>query len=222
MPPKADDKKKSGAVTDPSLCGVPTPGPKYKLKTLVGYKQHCISKDRGPAYSFGLNRFPQPLCRSPGPIYMLPGIKPNGFVHGLPTNIINKTVSPGPKYLPKTPPIRPGYSIKWRTNPRAGLVTPAPYYIKSVFDGPAFKIGLPTPGIRCPAGPGPSVPYTLDAIKPNSPAYSIGLPQPHKPLCRSPGPKYNPQLFDLSPKYSFGVKHSLCSPPMIVECDDRC
>lgn len=217
MPPP-----KRQAITDPSLCVTTVPGPKYKLKPLVGHKDHCISKDRGPAYTHGLKHELQELCRSPGPIYKLSGIRLNGFVHGLPTNVINKTVSPGPKYYLPTPPRRPAFTIKFQTNPRSRLITPAPYYIKSTFDGPKFKLGLPTPPLKCPGGPGPSVPYSLQTIKPRAPIYSIGLPQPHKPLCRSPGPKYNPELFDLSPKYSFGIKHSLCSPPMIVECDDRC
>ncbi|KAI4504197.1 hypothetical protein M0802_000668 [Mischocyttarus mexicanus] len=219
---KTGDMTKSVKITDVSLCGVPSPGPKYKLKTLVGHKNHCISKYRNPAFTFGLRETSEDSCRSPGPKYMLPGLEPNGFKHGLPLKITDKSVSPGPKY--SLPPSRSGpmFSLKWRTKYKKGCVTPGPYNVKHIFYGPSFSIGLRIPGLKCVGGPGPSVPYNLDMIKPVSPMFTIGLLQSYKGICRSPGPKYNPKRLDLSPQYSFGVKHSICLPPNITECDDRC
>lgn len=58
------------------------PGPKYKLKTLVGYKNHCISKYRNPAYTFGGCRLIFEVPDSPGPKYMIEKRKLNGFTFG--------------------------------------------------------------------------------------------------------------------------------------------
>lgn len=85
-----------------------------------------------------------------------------------------------------------------------------------------FNRGHRYPDLKCIGGPGPSSRYALDVIKPRSPMFSLGLPLPDKDICKSPGPKYNPKLLDLSPKFSFGMKHSVCAPPHIVECDDKC
>lgn len=60
------------------------PGPKYQLKTLVGYKEHCLSKYRNPSYTFGHRRPGLRKCEVPGPKYVLPTLfKPDGFSFGL-------------------------------------------------------------------------------------------------------------------------------------------
>lgn len=54
------------------------PGPKYDLRPVVGYKDHCHSKVREPAYTIGKAKRGQKIpCVGPGPnkyYYQLPGI----------------------------------------------------------------------------------------------------------------------------------------------------
>lgn len=85
-----------------------------------------------------------------------------------------------------------------------------------------FYRGVRLPDDKCIGGPGPAGPYTLDVVKPRSPMFSIGFFHRYKDICKSPGPKYNPKLLDLSPKFSFGMKHSVCAPPYFSECDEKC
>lgn len=58
------------------------PGPKYQLKTLVGYKDHCISRHRNPAYTFGGRHIILEMIESPGPKYMIEERRPKGFTFG--------------------------------------------------------------------------------------------------------------------------------------------
>jgi len=58
------------------------PGPKYRLKTLVGHKDHCISRYRNPAYTFGGRRVIFEVAKSPGPKYMIKEHRPKGFTFG--------------------------------------------------------------------------------------------------------------------------------------------
>ncbi|XP_046821729.1 outer dense fiber protein 3-like [Vespa crabro] len=229
MPPKVaktanvgGDTIESKKITNAAICGIPSPGPKYKLKTLVGHEDHCISKYRNPAYTFGIRRMPEDTCKGPGPKYMLPEEKLKGFTHGFLLKTTDKTCGPGPKYFIPSPPSGPMFSLGWRTKYRSDCASPGPYDIKNIFPGPSFTIGVRLPDLKCIGGPGPSGMYTLDVIKPRSPMFSLGFLHPDKDICKSPGPKYDPKLLDLSPKFSFGMKHSVCAPPYIVECDDKC
>ena len=76
-------------------------------------------------------------------------------------------------------------------------------------------------GGGCLGGPGPSPPFSIDPVKPKAPAYTLGYRQTGSGICATPGP-YNPHEPPRSPAYSFGVKHSPCSPPYITPCDDMC
>lgn len=69
--------------------------------------------------------------------------------------------------------------------------------------------------------PGPKL-YNDALVAQRSPMYSVTFRRDEKIICRSPGPKYNPKPPKLQPMFSFGIKHSECSPPYIVECDDQC
>ncbi|CAB0039819.1 unnamed protein product [Trichogramma brassicae] len=58
-------------------CGVQAPGPKYNLRAVVGYKDHCHSKWREPAYTIGQIVPARRSCVGPGPAKYM--IKPPGY-----------------------------------------------------------------------------------------------------------------------------------------------
>ncbi|CAL7950917.1 unnamed protein product [Xylocopa violacea] len=221
MPPKPDPQpetktdKKIGSLT----CGVRGPGPKYKLKTLVGYEEHCISKYRNPAYTFGIRHPSLQPCVGPGPKYLLPADKRVGFTFGVIGKTFDTSCGPGPKYFLPSPKGL-AFTLKSRTEGRKSCFTPGPYSIKFPIQGPAFYIGRRLPALKCDPVPGPRL-YNDRLVRQRSPTYHIAYKVGGKEICRSPGPKY----YFKSPKphpMSFGIKHSECAPPYIVECDNQC
>ncbi|KAG7197515.1 hypothetical protein KM043_016632 [Ampulex compressa] len=58
------------------------PGPQYKLKSLVGYQEHCVSRLRNPAYTFGRRQISFKTCEGPGPIYVIVEKRHEGFTFG--------------------------------------------------------------------------------------------------------------------------------------------
>ncbi|XP_034192263.1 ciliary microtubule associated protein 1A isoform X2 [Osmia lignaria lignaria] len=187
------------------ICGIRGPGPKYLLKTLVGYKDHCLSRYRNPAYTFGNRHVITRICEGPGPKYLLVGPKKKGFSFGLVGKSFGTCSSPGPKYLLPTPKST-AFTIKSRTKQRQKCVGPGPYYVKSPTPGPAFYIGRRIDVAKCDGTPG-SRPYSIDLTKPKAPVYSLAYRLGAKAICRSPGPKYHPILPKPTPQYSFGTKH---------------
>ncbi|XP_053988576.1 outer dense fiber protein 3-like [Hylaeus volcanicus] len=224
MPPKPEPQpqsetkpeKKTGTV----ICGLRSPGPKYRLKTLVGYQEHCLSRYRNPAYTFGFRHPFLQTCEGPGPKYLIKDPKREGFSFGLVGKSFDTTCGPGPKYILPVPK-GPAFSLKFRTKHRGSCGTPGPYFVQLLSDSPAFSIGKRLPALKCDAVPGPS-PYSVDLVTIKAPEYSIAVRHGEKVICRSPGPKYNVKSPRPNPKYSFGVKHSECAPPYIVECDEQC
>ncbi|EZA58687.1 Outer dense fiber protein, partial [Ooceraea biroi] len=201
---------------------VAAPGPQYELKTLVGHKNHCISKYRNPAYTFGGRRMIIETEKSPGPKYTIKERKLQGYTFGLAAKRRDIDFGPGPKY--KLPDVArgPSFSIKWRTKPRKISETPGPYYLKPIFDAPAFSIGL-RPAVSKPIpSAGPYSPYNLEAVKPKAPMYTITARRPVKIISKSPGPIYALPPFKPTRAFSFGVKHSECAPPYVTECDEQC
>nr|XP_031834027.1 outer dense fiber protein 3-B-like [Nomia melanderi] len=220
MPPKPDSNEsepKPAKKTATAICGVRSPGPKYPLKTLVGYKEHCLSKYRNPAYSFGAQLISLRACEGPGPKYLLPDPKRGGFSFGLVGRSVDTFCGPGPKYVLPTPKT-PAFSLKSRIKLRDGCTTPGPYYVKFPREGPAFSLAIRTPGVKCIATPAP---YSYQD-KTCSPKFSITGRPVDKEICRSPGPKYHVKPMKPTPAYSFGTKHSECAPPYILECDEIC
>ncbi|XP_076288474.1 uncharacterized protein LOC143212979 [Lasioglossum baleicum] len=220
MPPKADpekSEKEPTKKTDVAICGVRSPGPKYQLKTLVGYERHCLSRYRNPAYTFGARLFGVGRCEGPGPKYVLPDLKLGGFSFGLAAPPIAPFCGPGPKYILPTPKT-PAFSIKSRTKPRGTCTTPGPYFYKTPRAGPAFSLGLRTTSLKCSPTPGP---YSYE-IKECTPKFSITARRSERITCQSPGPVYDVKPPKPTPAYSFGLRHGECVLPYIVECDDVC
>ncbi|XP_015602862.1 outer dense fiber protein 3-like [Cephus cinctus] len=243
MPPKKDNKqnvqekkgnkkpakpKKTPAV----VCGFKSPGPKYKLATLVGYDGHDTTKYRNPAYTFRLRQTGVDVCDGPGPKYMVnmnrfgPYTSP-GYSIGYAATTFGSFCGPGPKYMVRDHgPRAPAFSIKWRTNPRAGSGTPGPYNIPSTIgQGPAFSMGTRGATGVCETGPGPKYGlFDLCVVKPCPPKFSLGYRQTGNLACDGPGPKYMPKIptCNENPGFTFGIKHSECAPPLVTECDEKC
>ncbi|KYM94710.1 Outer dense fiber protein 3 [Cyphomyrmex costatus] len=198
------------------------PGPKYQLKTLVGHKNHCISRYRNPAYTFGHRRVIFEVIQSPGPKYLIKERRPKGFTFGYTLKHRDIILGPGPKYKLPDVPQGPFYSIKWRTKFRKTDGTPGPYHIKPIIDTPAFSMGLRTAAKKPQITPGPYA-YSLNAVKPRAPMYTMASTRRVLQLIsESPGPMYAILPPKPTPAFSFGVKHSKCAPPYITKCDEQC
>ncbi|XP_076163905.1 uncharacterized protein LOC143144908 [Ptiloglossa arizonensis] len=213
-------KIKPNTKTETVICGIRSAGPKYKLKTLVGYHDHCISKYRNPAYTFG-KRFPiLQGCEGVGPKYLPKIPKQEGFSFGLVGKTFDTSCGPGPKYILPVPK-SPAFSIKYRTKYRSSCGVPGPYNVKLPPDGQAFSMGHRIAALKHCSTPGPSS-YSVHLVTPRAPAYTIAGKQEAKIVCDSPGPKYLPKPPKPIPMFSFGSKHNECALPYIVECDDQC
>ncbi|XP_023289617.1 outer dense fiber protein 3 isoform X1 [Orussus abietinus] len=221
------------------------PGPKYVLRTLTGYKDHCASKFRNPAYTIGGKLVTSGRCDGPGPKYLvkLPYNSP-AFTIGQAVRIDSKyrctgtmyrkigskvlstwtileiPCGPGP-YLVKDLHRGPAFTFGSRTPYRSDCGTPGPYPLKSTLNGPAFTIGVKLNDGKCKGGPGPLM-YDINVIKPRAPKFTIARKYQTGATCDGPGPKYKPTLGKPYPMYSFGTKHSECAPPYITECDEKC
>ncbi|XP_070159711.1 ciliary microtubule associated protein 1A [Polyergus mexicanus] len=230
MSSKKERKKGGGAgeggkkiLTETELCFIVSPGPKYQLKTLVGYKNHCISRYRMPAYTFGgIHRSIFEVVDGPGPKYMIEKRKLKGFTFGHALKRREILLGPGPKY--KLPDVSHGpfFSMKWRTKMRKSDETPGPYYVKPIADAPAFFMGrmFATKSVIRSAGFHPS--YNLEVVKSRAPKYTMAGRQECRMISESPGPIYAIRPPKPTPAFSFGVKHSKCAPPYITECDKQC
>ncbi|CAL1680822.1 unnamed protein product [Lasius platythorax] len=205
-----------------AMCFI-TPGPKYQLKALVGYRDHCISRYRNPAYTFGGRRPILEMTESPGPKYMIEKRKFKGFTFGHAAKRRDIIFGPGPKY--KLPDVSRGpfFSIKWRTKLRKIDETPGPYYIKPIAKMPAFSMGLRTVATKPVTSAGPYSSYNLEVIKSRAPMYTIvGARRILRMVSEGPDVIYAIRSPKPTPAFSFGVKHSECAPPYIIECDKQC
>ncbi|XP_012057068.1 PREDICTED: outer dense fiber protein 3-like [Atta cephalotes] len=218
----AKNEKKTLEEKSTITCQFITPGPKYRLKTLVGHKDHCISRYRNPAYTFGGRRVIFEVAKSPGPKYMIKEHRPKGFTFGHTLKHRDIVFGPGPKYMFPDVSYGPLYSVKWRTKFRKTSETPGPYYVKPITDMPAFSIGLRTAAKKPQISAGPYS-YSLDAVKPRAPMYTIaGTRRALQLISESPGPIYAVLPPKSTLAFSFGVKHSECVPPYITKCDEQC
>ncbi|XP_072751946.1 ciliary microtubule associated protein 1A [Anoplolepis gracilipes] len=215
--------KKIPTETKDPLCFIKSPGPKYKLKTVVGFKNHCISKYRNPAYTIGEHRIPIfDVTDGPGPKYTIEKRKFNGFTFGHALKRREILFGLGPKY--KLPDISQGpfFSIQRRTKYRKIDETPGPYYVKHIPDALAFSMGqtVVTKPAEISAGFYPS--YNLEAVKSRAPKYTMAGRRVLQVISESPGPIYAIRPPKPTPAFSFGIKHSKCAPPYITKCHKIC
>ncbi|XP_012260791.1 outer dense fiber protein 3-like [Athalia rosae] len=239
---KGDDAKKGDSKSDKkkpkksSGCiGNKSPGPaQYLLPPLTGYPRHDTTKYRNPAFSLRGRQTASLPCNSPGPKYNAkkpPKYPDPKFSIGSRGTSVVKSCTPGPYKLPDAPRA-PIFSIASRTNPRSAGVTPGPYNLPPVMGcnviekpgAPCFTFGARPYGTRCDGGPGPKFgPMNLDVVKPRAPKFSLRGRQTGGSKSCGPGPKYDVSYkCKCAPKFTFGIKHSECAPPLITECDDKC
>ncbi|XP_011298438.1 outer dense fiber protein 3-like [Fopius arisanus] len=216
---KANEEQKS-TKTSGGICALQGPGPRYKLKPVLGFKDHCSSKYRNPAFSMLGKTLKANLgSRGPGPKYRLQFPPAGGFSFGIVLKDQRRDHFPGPYFIPPVAPT-PAFSMKWRTKEREKAITPGPHGLPRDLNGPAFSMGLCLPSVKIGSVPGPGA-IKLDIVKPRAPAYSFPFrPKTKRGLC-TPGP-YGPVNLNKAPAFSFGVKHHPCAPPYITECDQAC
>ncbi|XP_011308284.1 outer dense fiber protein 3B [Fopius arisanus] len=223
------------------------PGPVYGLPPLVGYEKHDPSKYRNPAYTLRkrLASFDQTV--GPGPTYDIAKMtrrgpeRPPAFTIAGRQKTKDFNVGPGPcGYRPEgCPPMNhiprpPAYSLKARyvVDWRSHVPAPNSYMVPSCL-GPripdkralgAFTItGLH--GLKAKSlGPGPAAYiFNTNTVKRKYPAFSIKFRTTSNLRTIGPGPVHYPTYNTRrnAPKFSFGVKHSECSPPPITPMDDE-
>ncbi|XP_034192207.1 ciliary microtubule associated protein 1B-like [Osmia lignaria lignaria] len=227
-------------------CMIKGPGPKYKLRTLVGYEEHCLSRKRGPAYTIRPRTELHMRSIGPGPQYNVSKLtkygvdKPPAYTIAPrePFRLRDSGPGPGAHYpelcLPMNHDVRPpAYTIKSRTKKGLSDSGPGPnVYILPSCIGPkipdkeaqgAFSISGPHKIRQEDVGPGPAA-YTnirTDLIKHSSPAFSLKWRYHRIDTDVSPMP-YFPQYNKgrRAPTYSFGIKHSECAGIPITELDE--
>ncbi|XP_011493945.1 PREDICTED: outer dense fiber protein 3-like [Ceratosolen solmsi marchali] len=201
-------------------CGVVSPGPKYGLKTVVGYNNHCVSKNRNPAYTIPKAKLKDAICLGPGPkyFYNLPSIPGYSFPRAVYKDRI--ICSPGPKYtLPGF--WSPAYTLSGRPKSKCSETIAGPYAAPKTPQGPAYPFGLKGKEDKCGINPPIRDVGPITLIKPRAPTYYMVPRRPINEICRSPGPKYTLPI-DKAPQYSFGIKHNKCTLIPKTDCDDLC
>ncbi|XP_076163723.1 ciliary microtubule associated protein 1A [Ptiloglossa arizonensis] len=222
------------------------PGPVYKLRSLVGYENHCLSRQRCPAYSL---RHPTKIlipAVGPGPRYNVANLTNYGLNNAPAYTIAGRepfTVrqlgpGPGAHYPEMCPPMNhsirpPAYSIKSRSRTKISDGGPGPNtYCLPTCIGPkipdkraqgAFSIGGYHKLRQEHVGPGPAA-YTninTDIVKRSSPAFSLKWRNELADIDFGPGPQYYPQYVGRqAPMYSFGIRHSECAGIPTTELDE--
>lgn len=162
------------------------------------------------------------MIDGPGPKYTIEKRKLKGFTFGHALKRREILFGPGPKYKLPDVPRSPFFSIKWRTKSRKIDKTPGPYYVKHIADAPAFSMGrtVTTKPDETSAGFYPS--YNLEVVKSKAPKYTMAGRRVLRVISEGPGPIYAIRPPKPTPAFSFGVKHSECAPPYIIECDKQC
>ncbi|KOC60322.1 Outer dense fiber protein 3, partial [Habropoda laboriosa] len=221
------------------------PAPVYKLRTLVGYEGHCLS--RRPAYTMRPRTEIRVQSIGPGPRYNISKLSNYG-VDSLPAYTIAgrapfkvRDLGPGPGAhypelcLPMNHNYRPpAYSIKPRLKTKWDEIGPGPNaYNLPTCIGPkipdkvaqgAFSIAGIHELRREHIGPGPAAYTNLksDLIKRSSPAFSLKWKTEIAKIDLGPGPRYYPgyNTGRHPPKYSFGTRHSECAGLPITHMDE--
>ncbi|XP_076390916.1 ciliary microtubule associated protein 1A-like [Megachile rotundata] len=227
-------------------CMLKGPGPIYKLRTLVGYEDHCPSRTRGPAYT--IRPFTQFHIEhiGPGPQYNVsrwtnygPDNPPAySMAFREPYRLRDLGPGPGAHYPELCPPMNhdtraPAYTIKSRSGLKISDTGPGPNaYSLPTCIGPnipdkeaqgAFSIGGYHEIRQEKIGPGPAGygATRTDLVKRSSPAYSLKWRHRTRDTDIDPRlqyPQYNTGR--RAPMYSFGVKHSECAGLPITDLDE--
>ncbi|XP_014262628.1 outer dense fiber protein 3-like protein 2 isoform X2 [Cimex lectularius] len=212
----------------------------YKLKNLVGYQDHDISKWREPAYSMRTRHESKKAESVPGPKYDIGDVtrfgtkNPLMFSLGRRNSLPDKKEMPGPSaYSPeKFEDLRyrkpPSASLKGRIRDTKGIDMPSPAEYESpggighghptMHSAPNAVLTSRRESKQKFSAPAPNT-YgspNVEVVKKSAPMSSIAGRQQDKKGEKVPGPgSYNPMLTNTRspPAYSFGTKHSKCMQP---------
>ncbi|KAM4582565.1 ciliary microtubule associated protein 1A-like [Fundulus diaphanus] len=206
-----------------------SPGPIFMLPGLTGAIQHDPTKPKAPVFSITSRRKVANADCSPGPIYKLP---PNYIRYGkdgtLAFSVHGRLCTPGPgQYSPdflklstfKSPPacihslqqkLPPLFGTKGITTPSAPSFTITGRTEKGSFLENITK----TPG---PAAYNAPDPYISKTKPPQWTMTGCNFPPDKAAQTSGPGPSY-PETFTKpkAPSFSFGVRHSQYTVPLIV------
>ncbi|XP_035732968.1 outer dense fiber protein 3-like isoform X1 [Vespa mandarinia] len=245
---KRTERKMEDVENKPKVdCLTKGPGPVYKLPPLVGYVGHDPSKHRGPAYSIRFRVGLSDKTVGPGPRYNINKLtkfgldKPPAYTIAIkyPDTILSLGPGPGAYAPEQCLPMNhnrraPAYTIKSKGQPLQIIEGPGPnaYTIPTCI-GPkipdmrtqaAYTIGAYYEPPLESLGPGPAAYADLNqnVIKKRNPAYSLKWRHDLSEGYISPGPRYNPtyNIGRRAPKYSFGVRHSICAGNPITSLDE--
>lgn len=229
------------------------PGPaKYILPPLVGYPNHCITKERLPAWTIPGRRNAGYCTDGPGAAkYMLEFKARNGGYMGymFPQLDNCKGMGPGPKYMLPTF-IGPDRTRVWKERSleftmgarlcdRYETLGPGPakYLLPDTIGlamcknlwpggrGPQWSLGIMLKDLQCSTSPGPAKYFPTLENKCKILTTMKG-PYVNTIVCTSPGPsKYS--LVDYKPGkrppiYSMGARLCGVAPPFIVPADNCC
>lgn len=185
------------------------PGPCYGLPDTLGFQKHDFTKNKAPAYSFGIRGKAQDKSEcSPGPAYHLP----------------DKLTRSGPDGAPK-------FSLKGRPNMQSSFKTPGPdaYYAEKVVPlkekrAPAYSFGSRTRYFQKDNHPAPNQ-YSLPNLTASKVPHKLTMPSYsmtgrsktgsfHEDLQKTPGPGtykvVNPKVYKQKyAEYSMGGRHNM-------------
>ncbi|KAM9026230.1 ciliary microtubule associated protein 1B isoform 1-T1 [Ara ararauna] len=227
-----------------------SPGPKYGLPTSVGFLAHDPSRDRAPAFSFGLRAEARPRERSPGPVYRVPpGSTARGRAGAPACSIYSRPRDPAPfntpgpgRYSPERAgrvafPTAPACSLRSRTQHGAVQQTPGPaaYHLPPML-GPRVVSKTSAPNYsmlgRSSSGafyqdlcktPGPCryrVVHT-DVYKPRAPRFTMRARNALPgDSTAKPGPGAHSPQESRPQGVTFGIRHSAYVAPLIADVPD--
>ncbi|XP_001663800.2 outer dense fiber protein 3 [Aedes aegypti] len=222
------------------------PGPAgYGLPPTVGYPEHDVRKDRKPMFSMRSRPITRYDSLGPGPAQYDPGKmtrvgRPNNPTYSLARRFSlfkpDNTPGPGAHNNDKVPSMKgnrlPAYSFGMRLKETSRDVVPGPdkySYELNVYKNrnPIYSMRNRTKQPYALEGPGPSAYGGLDRnlTHKRNPRYTMRLAYPIMgDKCPKPGPnRYG--LMEMkpgtaAPKYSFGMRHSMWRPPMVIPGDN--
>ncbi|KAM9578570.1 ciliary microtubule associated protein 1B isoform 2-T2 [Guaruba guarouba] len=193
-----------------------SPGPKYGLPTSVGFLAHDPSRDRAPAFSFGLRAEARPRERSPGPVYRVPpGSTARGRAGAPACSIYSRQRDPAPFNTPGPGPA--AYHLPPMLGPRVVSKTSAPNYsmLGRSSTGAFYQDLCKTPG-PCRY----RVVHT-DVYKPRAPRFTMrarnALPGDST---AKPGPGAHSPRESRPQGVTFGIRHSAYIAPLIADVPD--
>ncbi|XP_058811369.1 outer dense fiber protein 3 [Topomyia yanbarensis] len=221
------------------------PGPAgYELPPMIGFDKHDTRRERKPMYSMRKRPSTRFDTIGPGPAkYVLDKITKDGLPNvpkyslAMRLNPLSKDVTPGPgahnndkapRMNENRPPV---YSFGIRLLPQALDQVPGPKYAYDLNNyktrNPAYTMRYKTAVPYALEGPGPAKYGDLNRNLTHKRSANYTMRQKF-PITGDRGPSPGPNQYALmnmkpgasAPQYSFGVRHSMWRPPMIIPGDN--